>query len=98
MVKKTFILVLEDVDVNMDAVMGKDGPSCGELIVDHYYSPEEWATLLYTDKGKVIQIRESKKQNIDALSVITTPVVLQEASQISSITRAIPHNAGDQFG
>jgi len=53
---------------------------------------------LYTDKGKVIQIRESKKQNIDALSVITTPVVLQEASQISSITGAIPHNAGNQVG
>jgi len=54
--------------------------------------------LLYIDKGKAIQIRESKKQNIDALSVITTPIVPQEASHISSITGALPHNASDQFG
>ena len=58
---------------------GHEGHGHGELIVDCYYSPKEWAALSYTDKGKVIQIRENKKRNIDALLVIMTPVVPQEA-------------------
>jgi len=74
------------------------------LIVDHYYSQKEWAALLYTDKGKVIQIQESKKQKVVALSMTTTPpVIYQGASQISSVTgaasnNAARNNAGNQFG
>ena len=38
---------------------GHESPGCSKLIVDHYYSPEEWVILSYTDKRKVIQIREN---------------------------------------